>query len=167
MHPPPEPSEIWYPGFFWVADFISARSHDRKLGHHGQNGPFGPKWPKMVPKLDELISAYVLLVLGWNIMKNTDFDNFGRFDPISGHFGPLYPAGPIWAIFKIEHFVAVFSLILGWKIWKKIFFIVTRLFLDDFGPNGRIGPTAPKWLFSKSSTSSHFFCDFTLKNNEK
>ena len=110
-------------------------------------GTSWPKWPvlaKMVPKWDELISAYFLLVLGWNIMKNIDFENFGQFDPISGHFGPVYPAGPILPIFKIEHFVIFFSMILGWKIWKNVFFIINRLFLDDFGPNGPIGPTAPK-----------------------
>ena len=159
----------------------------------------------MVPKLDELISAYVLLVLGWNIMKNTDFDNFGRFDPISGHFGPVHPAGPILLIFKIEHFVAVFSLILGWKIWKKNFSLsldyfwmilvqmaelarrrrngffrnrallrifsvilrwkimknqfltIFRWILDDFGPNGPFGPTAPKWLYSKLTILFRFF----------
>ena len=111
----------------------------------------------MVPKLDELISAYVLLVLGWNIMKNTDFDNFGRFDPISGHFGPVCPSGPILPIFKIEHFAAVFSMILSWKLWKNVIFIISRLFLDDSGPNAPIGPTAPKWLFSKLSASPHFF----------
>ena len=69
--------------------------------------------------------------------------------------------------FRNRALLRIFSVILRWKIMKNKFLSISRWILDDFGPNGPFGLTAPKWLYSKLTILFRFFVILgrkTIKN---